>query len=113
MRLSKPWLECTEALAVLKGNLGVFQLGDADGEVLYIGFAGGRSTFGLKGVVSEALANHPRATKVRYEITTAYHTRYRELLMLHVADFGERPVGNSSEDQRAKVAITLGHLSPS
>ena len=108
MRLSKPWLSCDEALALLHGNLGVFQLGDASGAVLFIGYAGGLSLFGLQGVVRDALAAHPDATAVRYEITTGYHTRYRELLMLHVADFGQPPVGNTDID-----GITLGQLSPS
>jgi len=107
MRLDKPWLASREALGLLHGNLGVFQLGDTDGRVVYIGYAGGQSKFGLQGVVRDALAAHPVATSVRYEVTTAYHTRYRELLMLHIADFGERPAGNSSDD-----GITLGQLSP-
>lgn len=107
MRLEKPWLNSAAALGLLHGNLGVFQLGDAHGRVVFIGYAGGKSTFGLQGAVREALAAHPVATSVRYEITTAYHTRYRELLMLHVADFGERPAGNTTDD-----GITLGQLSP-
>ena len=108
MRLSKPWLSGDEALVLLHGNLGVFQLGNANGDVLFIGFAGGLSMFGLQGVVRDALQTHRNATFVRYEITTAYHTRYRELLMLHVADFGQPPVGNDDLD-----GITLGQLSPS
>ena len=107
MRLSKPWLASDDALALLHGNLGVFQLGDAAGDVLYIGVASGLSKFGLKGAVSEALAKHSGAVFVRYEVTTSYHTRYRELLMLHKADFGELPVGNSDAS-----GVTLGQLSP-
>ena len=107
MRLSKPWLSGEEALALLHGNLGVFQLGDANDNVLFIGYAGGLSTFGLHGVVRDALQAHPNAISVRYEITTAYHTRYRELLMLHCADFGQPPVGNDDLD-----GISLGQLSP-
>ncbi len=108
MRLTKPWLDSAAALALLHGNLGVFQLGDAQGRVVFIGYAGGNSKFGLQGAVREALAAHSDATSVRYEITTAYHTRYRELLMLHIADFGAQPAGNDAED-----GVTLGQLSPS
>jgi len=108
MRLAKSWLESAAALDLLWGNLGVFQLGDAQGRVVFIGYAGGKSQFGLQGAVREALAAHSHATAVRYEITTAYHTRYRELLMLHIADFGEPPAGNRVAD-----GVTLGHLSPS
>lgn len=107
MRLTKPWLSEAEALARLHGNLGVFQLADATGNVLLIGFAGGLSKFGLLGEVRAAFAANPAATQVRYEITTAYHTRYRELLMLHQADHGAWPVRNTDA-----ATITLGQLSP-
>jgi len=106
MRLSKPWLHRDDVLEQLHGNLGVFQLGDADGKVVFIGYAGGQSPFGLKGVVGEALAEHAGVTQVRYEVTTAYHTRYRELLMLHVADHHALPPLNPESD------MTLGRLSP-
>ena len=38
------------------------------------------------------------------EITTAYHTRYRELIMVHIADHGELPM--------EIPPIKLGKLSP-
>ncbi len=104
IRMTKPWMSVDEALARLHGHLGVFQLADADENVLYIGFAGGRDIYGLKGAVGEALTAHPQATRVRYEITTSYHTRYRELLMVHVADHGELPM--------EIPPIKLGKLSP-
>ena len=37
------------AIETLPGQLGVYQIGSADGTVLYIGMAGGRSLFGLRG----------------------------------------------------------------
>ncbi len=104
IRMTKPWMSADEALSRLHGHLGVFQLADADGNVLFIGFAGGRDIYGLKGVVADALASHPEATQVRYELTTSYHTRYRELLMVHVADHGELPM--------EIPPIRLGKLSP-
>jgi len=94
VRLTKPWLPASQALAVLRGNLGVFELADEEAKVLFIGFAGGNSIYGLKGAVREALAEVSGACQVRYEVTSAYHSRYRELLMAHQADFGALPPAN-------------------
>jgi len=91
VRLTKPWLTKTQALSRLAGNLGVFQLADEQQQLLYIGFAGGNSPFGLKGEVERAVKLHPNAEFVRYEVTTSYHTRYRELLMAHIADHDALP----------------------
>ncbi len=104
VRLTKPWMPVDNVLAGLKGNLGVFQLSNAQQEVVFIGYAGGKSQFGLKGEVAAALEHHTGIALVRFEVTTAYHTRYRELLMAHVADHGELPQFNAP--------ITLGRLSP-
>ena len=104
IRMTKPWMSVDEAMSRLRGHLGVFQLADADGNVLFIGYAGGKDIYGLKGVVSDALAACAEAVQVRYEITTAYHTRYRELLMVHIADHGELPM--------EIPPIKLGKLSP-
>ena len=52
VRLDKPWIPLTpEHIAQLPGHLGVYQLADAAGEIVYIGMAGGRSLFGLKGAL--------------------------------------------------------------
>jgi len=47
-----------------------------------------------------------KGRKVRYEVNTAYLTRYQELLMTHRADHGALPPGNAEEKLR------LGRLSP-
>ena len=104
VRLTKPWLTKAEALSRLHGNLGVFQLADANKKLLYIGFAGGKSAFGLKGEVEAALLLHASAVFVRYEVTTMYHTRYRELLMAQIADHGSLPA--------KETGVTLGRISP-
>jgi hypothetical protein len=106
VRLSKPWMPIEDALALLRGNLGVFELADADGTVLFIGYAGGDSLYGLKGCVTEALQTVAGVSLVRFEVTTAYHTRYRELLMAYQADFAGLPPGNSP------LTFKLGKLSP-
>jgi hypothetical protein len=107
VRLTKPWTALTaEAVADLRGELGVYQLADADGEVLRIGYAGGRSLFGLRGELAAVLASG-EAASFRVEVTAQYLSRYEELLMVHKADFGRLPPGNAADAGRR-----LGRLSP-
>jgi hypothetical protein len=84
--------------------MGVYQLADSDGEVIFIGYAGGRSPRGLRGEIAAAREDVPGAVAVRFEVTTAYLSRYQELLMLHVADHGTLPRCNPPQN--------LGRLSP-
>ncbi len=104
IRCEKPWLPRAD-LNGLHGHLGVFQLGNAAGEVIFIGYAGGRSLFGLKGEIRTDLERLNDATCYRFEINTAYLTRYQELLMIHVADHGVLPPHN-------EPMPNLGRLSP-
>ena len=104
VRLTKPWLPRSEALAQLRGHLGVFELADAEQNVVYIGFAGGKSPYGMKGEVAAALERFAKAQYVRVEINTAYRTRHRELLMAYIADHDRWPEFNE--------AFKLGRLSP-
>jgi hypothetical protein len=107
IRLVKPWTALdAEAVRALPGQLGVFELGDGAGRVLHIGYAGGRSLFGLRSEIEAAGRRHHRARQFRYEVTMQYLTRYQELLMLHLADHGALPEGNREERMR------LGRLSP-
>ena len=107
VRLSKKWLSIDEARGLLRGNLGVFALADAQQSTRYIGYAGGKSSFGLKGEVAAAVQALPAVTFVRWEVTTSYLSRYKELLMLHHYDYGELP-----PDNPPPAAITLGKLRP-
>lgn len=109
VRMNKRWWPLSDAgIARLAGHMGVYQLGDADGKVLYIGVASGRSRFGLRGELEPLIAAPPAgAVQYRCEVTTTYLTRWQELLMVHVADFGGVPVHNSARD-----AAGLGRLSP-
>lgn len=104
VRLTKEWVPADDILEQMKGNLGVFQLANTDCAVVFVGFAGGRNQFGLKGEVAAALQVYTDIAFARFEVTTAYHTRYRELLMAHVADHGGLP--------RFNEPINLGKLSP-
>ncbi|MGE0849987.1 MAG: hypothetical protein AB7O44_10255 [Hyphomicrobiaceae bacterium] len=109
IRMDKPWVELTaEAVKALPGQLGVYQLGDAGGRVVYIGFAGGRSLFGLRSELERALRERPAgAVRFRTEVNQQYTSRYQELLMLHVADHGALPVANAVDPP-----VRLGRLSP-
>jgi hypothetical protein len=109
VRLDKPWIPLTaENVKKLAGLLGVYQLADADGEIVYIGVAGGRSLFGLKGELEKMLKEPPAgATQFRTEANMAYHTRHQELLGAFRNDFGRLPVANTDVDERV-----LGRLNP-
>src|SRR5262249_41368871 len=102
----KPWrpLEAREIDAV-PGQLGVFELATDDGNVLLIGRADARSLFGLRSAIAREAKRCERATRFRYEVTTAYHSRHLELLMAHAADYGALPACN---DECGPV----GRLSP-
>jgi len=108
VRLDAPWLALEAGtVAGLPAQLGVYQIADADGAVVRIDFAGGRSLFGLRGALAaEAEARGP-GHMFRLEITMQYQSRWQELLMAHVADHGELPPENL--DHRPQ---RLGRLSP-
>ena len=92
LHLEKPWLEFSaERVARLPGQMGVFQLADDAGRVVYIGFAGGKSLFGLRSELEKRLGSAPQ---FRYEVNNQYQTRWRELLMLHVGAHGAVPEMN-------------------
>jgi hypothetical protein len=94
-------------VAEVGGYMGVYQLRVPDGQVVFIGYAGGRSVLGLRGELADALAAWPhRDLAFRCEITTSYLSRYQELLMAHVAGHGSLPVDNPES------AAELGRLSP-
>ncbi len=109
VRMTKPWKPLTvEAAKRLSGNLGVYQLADAAGEIVYIGAATGLSRFGLRGeVIAKAEAPPAGATQFRVEVNTAYRTRHGELLAVYMHDFGKLPVANTDVDPKR-----LGRISP-
>ena len=109
VRLDKPWQPLTEeSLALIAGHLGVYQLADAAGEIVYIGVAGGRSLFGLKGELQKAMADPPAgATQFRVEVNMAYRTRHFELLQAYWSDYDALPKANTDVDTRS-----LGRLRP-
>jgi hypothetical protein len=97
-------------VSALPAQLGVFEIADATGLVLFVGCAGGRSPFGLRGaLVAEAQRPRPGAAQFRYEVTMQYSTRWRELLMGYVAHSGNLPRDNRV---RGEHPHRLGRLSP-
>ena len=107
VRLDKPWRDLTAAnVAGLAAELGVYQLADEAGQIVRIGYAGGRTLFGLRSELEAALAAG-EAARFRTEVNAQYLSRYEELLMVHKADFGELPPGNAADAKRR-----MGRLSP-
>jgi hypothetical protein len=104
--LTKAWSACDAAsIEALPGQLGVFELANAPGETLYIGCADARTLFGLRSAVRKSVDEIADAVSFRVEVTTAYHSRWRELLMVHAADHGALPRHN-------EPVAGLGRLSP-
>ena len=107
LRLDKPWQPLDpETVKRLPGQLGVYQVADAAGTIVYIGQAGGRSTFGLRSELQREAAERGPGHQFRIEVNMQYRTRWFELLMVHQADHGSLPVDN------AKNPPPLGRLSP-
>lgn len=95
LRMNKAWIPLTpESVKGLSGQLGVYQIQDASGEIVFIGYAGGRSLFGLRGELERQLASRGAGYRFRFEINMQYMTRHKELLMVHAAEHGDLPVDN-------------------
>ncbi|MCY3586302.1 MAG: hypothetical protein F4190_00080 [Acidimicrobiales bacterium] len=108
IRLDKPWqpLDST-AIDALPAQLGVYQVADSGGTVLSVGYAGARELFGMQSALQREIEQlGAAATQFRCEFTSNYRSRWDELLMLHLADYGELP--EPQRDQAARV----GRLSP-
>ena len=109
LRLDKPWQPLTaETAARLPGQLGVYQVGDEQGSVLYIGHAGARSPFGLRSELQRELAERGTGCQFRVEVNQQYRSRWFELLMVHQHDNGALPPDNARNPPPS-----LGRLSPS
>lgn len=107
IRMTSEWRQLDDrSVASLGGHMGVYMLRSEDGEVVLIGFAGGRSPFGLRGELQSHLETAQAATWFRCEVTTSYLSRYNELLMIHLYDHGTLPRENQDDPRR------LGRLHP-
>jgi hypothetical protein len=105
--MNKAWTPLTPAdVARLGAHMGVFEIRDSSNQVVSIGYAGGKSLFGLRGELKRELARLGSGHSFRCEVNTQYLTRYKELLMVHKADCGELPRDNRDSAPR------LGRLWP-
>jgi hypothetical protein len=108
LRLDKPWRPLTEPEAArLPGQLGIYQIADASGAILFIGEAGARTPFGLRSELVREANTRPAGHQFRVEVNMQYRTRWLELLMVHQADHGRLPPDNAKNPPSA-----LGRLSP-
>ncbi|MGW4124830.1 DUF7508 domain-containing protein [Nocardia sp. NPDC004711] len=90
--LSKPWRPLNlEEVRTVPASLGVYEIARIDGTIVDIGYAGGRSTFGLRGVLLDILGADETPRQFRVEINAQYMSRFDELLMSHTATFGCLP----------------------
>ncbi len=117
---NKAWRPLSaEIIATLPAQLGVFQVASPEGEVLAIGYAGATHPFGMRtalsqeaerlsglGELSEPAKPDSGAAQFRLEYTSNYRSRWNELLMLHVAEFGELPPAQAERPSR------IGRLQP-
>ena len=108
LRLDKPWRPLTpEEAGRLPGQLGVYQIADSKGAILFIGQAGARSPFGLRSELQREAKERGAGCQFRVEVNQQYRTRWFELLMVHQADNGSLPTDNAKNPPPA-----LGRLSP-
>ena len=105
--IRKAWQPLNEAsLHQVPAHLGVFELSLDGRKVCYIGVADARTRFGLRERLEQQFVRQS-ASYFRLESTQAYSTRFKELLMLHQARYGQLPELN----QRLGTPLP-GRLSP-
>jgi hypothetical protein len=104
-RITSKWRELsTSEVAGVGGYLGVYEVRALDGEYLRIGYAGGRSRYGLRGELERLLGRYGAdAALMRIEITSSYLSRYQELLAVHLHDHGRMPRDNDNDPSRIGV----------
>ena len=109
-RLDKPWIESSkQSIDRVAGHLGVYQLANAGKEIIYIGVAGARSRFGLRGELQKWVKlNDIGISFFRVEVTMAYKTRHAELLQIFLHDFKRLPLANKNMDVTSMGRLNVG-----
>ena len=109
MPIRKPWTPFSEeTVAAIPGVVGVYEIADAAGALLFIGQAGGREPFGLRSrIASHFGAGEPnpvlreRAAQYRWEANQQYTTKRLEMLMQYQRDEAvDWPPANAAGDWR-------------
>ncbi len=113
MPIRKPWvLPSPESIRAIPAVVGVYEIADAEGNLLYIGQAGGREPFGLRTRIALHFGGddpnavlRERAARFRWEANQQYTTKRLEMLMQfqrdHSGDGGiEWPPAHPAGDWR-------------
>jgi hypothetical protein len=83
LQIRRAWVPLDAAsVGSLPAQVGVYEIADGEGRVLALGYAGGRSLFGVRGELERELAQRGPGLAFRWEATSTYLSRYRELAML-------------------------------
>lgn len=113
MPIRKPWLSpSAESIRAIPAVVGVYEIADEAGNLLYIGQAGGREPFGLRTRIGQHFGLDPagedpnpilreRAAQFRWEANQQYTTKRLEMLMQYQRDEGaEWPPAHPAGDWR-------------
>ena len=112
LRLDKPWRPLTaEVVDRLPGQLGVYQVADAKGTIVYIGQAGARTPSACAASCSARRAERAAGHQFRVEVNQQYRTRWFELLMVHQADHGSLPADNAKNPPPRSAAEPVVKIS--
>jgi len=107
MPLKKPWQSFDPAdWKELSGSYGVYELADAQDSVIFIGYAGSRARFGLRGKITDHFSEsepntviRDRVAKFRFEVNSMYYSRWIDLLGRFNEDFEHLPDANQASDE--------------
>lgn len=85
----------------LSGSEGIYQLADAERNVIYVHYAGGREPFGFRGRLARHFSEdetnpviRAKATYFRYEVCFSYLGRWKEVLGRYFEEHGTLPEAN-------------------
>ena len=106
--IRKPWIAASDdAICAVPAVVGVYEIADTEGALLYIGQAGGREPFGLRSRLAAHFGGdanpvlRERAHSFRWEANQQYTTRRLEMLMQFQRDqAADWPPANAAGDWR-------------
>ncbi|HLC41494.1 MAG TPA: hypothetical protein VJO34_07675 [Methylomirabilota bacterium] len=107
-QIRMPWTEFDPTnTKSISGSNGVYEVADEQGGVIYVGYAGGKDLFGIRGKIMQHFSSdepnpviRARARRYHYEVTSMWLSRWVEILGRHREDLGGRlPEGNETSDE--------------